>query len=250
MRVDVQSRRRPGVGEAAGHDRDRDTCVEHFGRHEVTEIVQSEVRKSCLGATPDECLRHPVRTPREHPVRLEREDEPICPFGRRRRCRYSLQLSLERFDGRCIERDPVRTPGLRRSKNWPVDSLGEGSLKCQTPLFQIDVLPSQGEQLSPSGAGGCREEEKEAEGWIGIRRVGDDVGDFAGNRWSKLRRYIGRRARMACGVQPDPLPPDSLSQCPMQDDVHPVDSARRRAGGSFGRCTGGGRHRSHRCPSS
>jgi hypothetical protein len=56
--------------------------------------------------------------------------------------------------------------------------------------------------------------------------MGDEFGNLAGTRWADLGRNIARRTRMTCGVQPDPLPSDSLSQRPVQDDVHSVDSSR------------------------
>lgn len=93
----------------------------------------------------------------------------------------------------------MRTPGLRRSKNWTVEPFDEGSLKRQAPLTQIDVPPSQGEQFSPSCTGGTREQEEEAEGWIYIRRMGDEVDDLSSTRCLDLRWYVSRRAGIACG---------------------------------------------------
>ena len=55
--------------------------------------------------------------------------------------------------------------------------------------------------------------------------MGNEFGNLAGARRTDLGRNVARRARMTRGVQPDPLPSDSLSQRPMQHDVHSVDSS-------------------------
>ena len=77
MRVDVECRRRPRVGQSVRDDRDRDAVVQHLRRHEVTEVVKPKVHEVEGAATANECFCHPVRLPRNAPVWTAREDKAI-----------------------------------------------------------------------------------------------------------------------------------------------------------------------------
>jgi len=66
VRVDIQRRRCPSVGEAGGDDRHWDAFVEHLGRHEMPEVVESEVVKTGGKAGVDEPFGHVVRITASH----------------------------------------------------------------------------------------------------------------------------------------------------------------------------------------
>ena len=57
--------------QAGRHDRNGDAGIEHLGRHEVAEVVESEMVKPGSAAHPDKALRHEVGRPGQ-----------ACPFRR------------------------------------------------------------------------------------------------------------------------------------------------------------------------
>jgi len=119
MRVDVERRRGPGVGETSRHDRDRYASVEHLGGHEVSKIMQSKMRKTSSPTSSDEMFGHEVRQPWSGPHSVGTEhkalfDRIFCVLFR-----HTLKVGPQEFDPAGIERDTVRTTGLVGTRTGP-----------------------------------------------------------------------------------------------------------------------------------
>ena len=151
--------------QAIRDDGDWDAIVQHLRRHEVTEVVQPKVRETCIPSATDERLRHPVREPGSRAVVATREHETI---GIDVFSTGSFSKHAQSRDGQRIDRDAVRSPRLRRCENRSCIALDEGSLEAQRAAFEIDVSPTQCEELATSGAGRRAEEEERTERFVGL----------------------------------------------------------------------------------
>jgi hypothetical protein len=63
--------------QAGRHDRHGDASVEHLGRHEMAEIVETEMTESGSAAHADEALGHEVRRPGPDASQIGAEDEAV-----------------------------------------------------------------------------------------------------------------------------------------------------------------------------
>ena len=61
--VDVERGRGPGVSKACRHNGDRHAGVEHFGGHEMTQVVKAEMTETGGLADADEAFGHEVGQP-------------------------------------------------------------------------------------------------------------------------------------------------------------------------------------------
>lgn len=117
MGIPVQRCRNPLVVEPARNDNDRYACVQHLGRHEVPEVVQSERWQPSRPAIAEERLGHSIRLPRCGAI-VVTEDER---FSRRAACGRRSSIG-EEMAGLIVEIDDVPAFRLGRCENWPVGS--------------------------------------------------------------------------------------------------------------------------------
>jgi hypothetical protein len=112
--------------------------------------VESEVGETSLAAGVDEAFGHEVREPRSLAGRIGREHEAIIECGR---ADDTGVARTEELEAGAIERDAVAAPGFRGNEDRSGRTLHDRPLGPQAPAHEIDVTPTQGEDLTPARAG-------------------------------------------------------------------------------------------------
>ena len=106
------------MAETGRHDRHRNSGVEHLGGHEVTQVVESEMREAGGPSHLYEPLRHEVRQPWTLAPSVSTEDEVIfeSPFS----STEALPVAFEQLHAGRVESDPVGATSLRGHEERPV----------------------------------------------------------------------------------------------------------------------------------
>jgi hypothetical protein len=135
----------------------------------VAQIVEAEMIKPGGPASSDEGLGHPIGLPRHEAELMTREDERIgvvslfpCAL---------IGLFVKKLLAVAVQRSPMTAAGLGRSKNGTVRAFDESALIRQAPIVEVDILPSQGQELAAASARGCSQNQEQMKEWL----VGGDV---------------------------------------------------------------------------
>lgn len=144
MRVHIQRRRRSCVAKALRYRRHNNQIVQHLRRHEMPQVMQTNMADSAPANEPDERLGDPVRRPRRSAIELVREHERLAVHAD---AAIGLARTVLTFlvDDRVVKGDVVTAMclgGTEHRARWTVDiAAGEPDRPaCQSGAVLIDRI--------------------------------------------------------------------------------------------------------------
>jgi hypothetical protein len=174
-------------------------------------------------ATPPK-FGQPVRQPWPRAIRTRAEHERASRQLRARAsglCRRPVPARNEHVERLSVELDPIGAVGLGGAELRPVWALDEGAAERDRRSLLVDVAPSKGKQLAPTGTRRDREPEVAVKRRILSPRPSEQHRHLVRSRRADLGRRHPRGRRTRCLVQPDPVPPHGLCERPVE---HAVDA--------------------------